>query len=135
MDAVENGHKAIEALEDKDYHLILMDVQMPEMNGFEATRVIREKEGERKHTPIIAMTAHAMKGDKERCLEAGMDDYIPKPIEPQKLFQLIEKWSKSPESRPSLSYQVNSKEEKSLNGVPINLENVLDRFDGDKEFF
>jgi len=76
VDAVENGSKAIEALKRTPYDLILMDVQMSEMNGFEATKAIREIEGKKKHIPIIAMTAHAMKGDRERCLQAGMDDYV-----------------------------------------------------------
>jgi len=88
----ENGKKAIAEVENELFDLILMDVQMPEMDGFETTFVIREKEKVTgKHIPIIAMTAHAMKGDRERCLEAGMDDYIPKPIQSQKLFAIIEK--------------------------------------------
>jgi two-component system sensor histidine kinase/response regulator len=93
VDAVGNGRLAVEALKRTAYNLILMDVQMPEMNGFEATKAIRKREGESRHTPIIAMTAHAMKGDRERCLQAGMDDYIPKPIEPQVLFDTIERWA------------------------------------------
>jgi two-component system sensor histidine kinase/response regulator len=103
VDAVENGRRAIQSLKLKAYDLILMDVQMPEMNGFEATKAIREMEGEAKHTPIIAMTAHAMQGDRERCLQAGMDDYISKPIEPQKLFTAIEKWTKPQGKEKDLS--------------------------------
>jgi CheY-like chemotaxis protein len=73
------------------FDLVLMDVQMPEMGGFEATAAIREKEqGTGNHLPIVAMTAHAMKGDRERCLEAGMDGYVTKPIQPQVLFDTIE---------------------------------------------
>ncbi len=134
VDAVENGYKVIEALKSKVYTLILMDVQMPEMNGFEATKAIREKEGQGKHTPIIAMTAHAMKGDKERCLNAGMDDYISKPIDSQKLFRVIEKWTKSTECQVTPKCLENSKRDESRPGIPINLENAINRFGGDKEF-
>lgn len=93
VEAVENGKLAVDALKQSEYDLVLMDVQMPEMNGFEATQAIREMEGDRRHTPIIAMTAHAMKGDRERCLKAGMDDYVSKPIEPEQLSKVIEKFS------------------------------------------
>ena len=83
------------------FDLVLMDVQMPEMGGFEATRVIREKQvSTQKHTPIIAMTAHAMKGDRERCLAAGMDGYIAKPIRPAELFAGIERFTRRPEPTP-----------------------------------
>jgi CheY-like chemotaxis protein len=76
--------------ENGGYDLVLMDVQMPRLNGFEATRIIREKERkDGRHTPIIAMTAHASKEDEEQCLAAGMDAYISKPIDFQKSLQLI----------------------------------------------
>ena len=92
-DAVANGKEALLALERIPYDLILMDVQMPEMDGFEATAAIRRLEGQRgRRIPIIAMTAHALKGDRERCLGAGMDDYVPKPVQPQKLTEVIAKW-------------------------------------------
>jgi CheY-like chemotaxis protein len=115
-DAVTNGVEALDALQTLPYDLVLMDVQMPEMDGFEATKIIRNYESgirnqEREepneeggdhssftlHTssfilPIIAMTAHTMKGDRERCLEAGMNDYISKPISPQALAEMLEKW-------------------------------------------
>jgi len=90
---VNNGIEALDSLEKKSFDVVLMDVQMPEMDGFEATRLIRRKEqttGE--HLPIIAMTAHAMKGDRERCLEAGMDGYISKPIEAVELYRAIESY-------------------------------------------
>lgn len=86
-----NGREALERLEQQTFDLVLMDVQMPEMGGFEATIAIRDKEkGTRNHIPIIAMTAEAMKGDRERCLAAGMDGYAAKPIRPKELFEAIE---------------------------------------------
>jgi len=87
---VGDGRKAVTAVSEDCYDLILMDVQMPEMDGFEATAKIRELEEKKgEHTPIIAMTAHAMKGDRERCLDAGMDDYVPKPISSEALLNAI----------------------------------------------
>jgi PAS domain S-box-containing protein len=86
-----NGLKALETLEKECYDLILMDVQMPEMDGLETTRRIRDSEGEEEHIPIIAMTARAMKGDREMCLAAGMDDYIAKPIKTEELFAALER--------------------------------------------
>jgi CheY-like chemotaxis protein len=90
---VENGRQALEAFNPDSFDVVLMDVQMPEMDGFEATREIRKREaasGSHGHMPIIAMTAYATEGDRERCLEAGMDDYVSKPISASKLFQAIE---------------------------------------------
>jgi two-component system sensor histidine kinase/response regulator len=76
------------------FDLILMDVQMPEMDGFETTIAIREAEKRSgQHIPIIAMTAHAMKGDRERCVEAGMDDYLTKPLDLRSLRRTVEKWA------------------------------------------
>jgi PAS domain S-box-containing protein len=93
-DAVANGAEALQALSDQSYDLVLMDVQMPEMDGLEATRRIRDPQSAvRNHLiPIIAMTAHAMQSDRERCLEAGMNDYVSKPISPQALVEAIERW-------------------------------------------
>jgi CheY-like chemotaxis protein len=82
----------LEAFERELFDVVLMDVQMPEMDGFEATAAIREKEkASDRHIPIIAMTAHALKGDQDRCLAAGMDGYISKPIRTSELFAVIEK--------------------------------------------
>jgi two-component system, sensor histidine kinase and response regulator len=86
-----NGRAAVEALEKENFHLVLMDIQMPGMDGFEATATIREKEkstGE--HIPIVAMTAHVLKGDQDRCMAAGMDGYVSKPIRSADLFAVME---------------------------------------------
>ncbi len=86
-----NGREALAALEKESYDLVLMDIQMPEMDGLEATAAIREKEkGSGIHQPVIALTAHAMKGDRERCLAGGMDGYLTKPIRLQELDELLE---------------------------------------------
>jgi len=91
-DIVNNGREVIESLQQNKYDLVLMDVHMPEMDGFEATRLIRDKEIETgQHIPIIAMTADTMYGDKELCIKAGMDDYISKPVSPDKIINAIEK--------------------------------------------
>jgi CheY-like chemotaxis protein len=88
-----NGKEALAALERNTYDLVLMDVQMPEMDGLEATRTIRRLEqGTALHQQIIALTAHAMTGDRERCLEAGMDGYLTKPLRPQELDQMLENY-------------------------------------------
>jgi two-component system sensor histidine kinase/response regulator len=89
-----NGKEALDALQNHTFDLVLMDVQMPEMDGFEATAAIRElekKSGE--HLLVIAMTAHAMVGDRERCLAAGMDDYMTKPIRPEELNEMLTRYS------------------------------------------
>jgi len=86
----ENGKAALRMLGEQTFDVILMDVQMPEMGGFEATALIREKEdGTGRHIPIIAMTAHAMAGDRERCLDAGMDDYLAKPVAASSLLDMV----------------------------------------------
>jgi signal transduction histidine kinase/ligand-binding sensor domain-containing protein/CheY-like chemotaxis protein len=92
-DTVTDGTQAVEALRSKPYDLVLMDVQMPGMDGYEATRIIRDPSSNVLDAtiPIIAMTAHAMKGDRELCLEAGMDDYISKPVKREELFAAIER--------------------------------------------
>jgi len=86
-----NGREALREFHSGTFDLVLMDVQMPEMGGLEATRAIREHEAEHGgHIPIIAMTAHAMKGDREMCLDAGMDDYVSKPIVRRELLRLVQ---------------------------------------------
>ncbi len=89
-----NGREAVDILATNSFDAILMDIQMPEMNGYEATTIIRQRElSSGKHVPIIAMTANAMKGDREQCLAAGMDDYISKPVHSAHLYAIIEKYA------------------------------------------
>ena len=91
---VNNGKEALAALACEHFDLVLMDVQMPEMDGLEATAAIRKLENQSgRHIPIVAMTAHAMKGDRERCLDAGMDDYLAKPVDAKALMETIRRWS------------------------------------------
>jgi CheY-like chemotaxis protein len=92
-DTAVNGLLALESLENKKYDIIFMDIQMPEMDGIEATKIILETYKE-KPPRIIAMTAAVMKGDKEKCIEAGMVDYIPKPVLPEVVYRSIKKWGR-----------------------------------------
>jgi CheY-like chemotaxis protein/HPt (histidine-containing phosphotransfer) domain-containing protein len=129
-DAVANGLEAIDVLAEIPYDLVLMDVQMPEMDGYNAARIIRDPSSQvRDHdVPVVAMTAHAMKGDREKCLEAGMDDYVPKPVQPQELARVIEEWlatEKTPEPQPEAAAQDD--------GKVFDRPNLVERLDGDEE--
>jgi PAS domain S-box-containing protein len=94
VDVAANGREAVKALKNSSYDLVLMDCQMPVMDGFEATRTIREKEAESKSPamPVIALTASAMQADRERCLRAGMSDFIAKPVQPKELAEVLARW-------------------------------------------
>lgn len=136
-DVAANGREAIQALEKTPYDLVLMDIQMPEMDGIEATRAIRSgKTGAlNPKIPIIAMTAHAMKGDRELCLEAGMDDYISKPILPQILEETLENWvghARKPLPSDSVSSGV---AEEPLEDLPVfDRQEFMVRMMGDEDF-
>ncbi len=133
VDIVENGREAINALDGAAYDLLFMDVQMPEMDGFEATAAIRqiEKDGRRSgHLPIVAMTAHAMMGDRERCIEAGMDDYVSKPIQPKELANAIRRILDA----PALVGQATKPVQDEKKPAVFNREALLQRLDGDEAF-
>ena len=142
VDETENGQETLNALEKRDYDLVLMDVQMPVLDGFRTTELIREKEAKTgKHIPIIAMTAHAMKGDKERCLQAGMDDYVPKPMDQDELLEKILYWtSQKPESpeemnAPETEEAAEPVVEEASEPQIINMKDALPRFGDDISFF
>jgi CheY-like chemotaxis protein/HPt (histidine-containing phosphotransfer) domain-containing protein len=133
---VENGRQAVEAFNPDTVDLILMDVQMPEMDGFEAVREIRKREagsGSHGHVPIIAMTAYATEGDRERCLEAGMDAYVSKPISASRLFQAIDELVPPvPEEESSGSAGGTGGEKKS---VSLNSDELIRSFANDRSLF
>ncbi len=133
-DLVSNGTEAIAALQSFPYDLVLMDCEMPEMDGYEATRRIRQHESlEGKthiHLPILALTAHAISGDKSKCQDAGMDDYISKSIEPERLAEAIEKWLSTSASPVQLEAR-ESEPGKSCQEI-FNEEELLGRLMGDR---
>jgi signal transduction histidine kinase/CheY-like chemotaxis protein len=129
VDAVKNGREAVETLESGSYAAILMDVQMPEMDGYEATAEIRRREGSERHTPIIAMTADAMQGDREKALAAGMDDYIAKPVQREELDAVLERWI--PEQEPPA--QRSDRDPRAPTGAPALDLSVLESRRGPQE--
>jgi CheY-like chemotaxis protein len=140
-DQAVNGLEALAALESTTYDIIFMDVQMPEMDGLEATRVIRERQREKSQFPtykgsiiIIAMTASAMPGDRDKCIAAGMDDYIAKPVRPEDIRAIVERWATAKAHAPTASQTETAT---GLNDVgfesqqpPVEMERLLDFSDG-----
>ncbi len=123
--SVENGKEVLKCIEHEYFDLILMDVQMPEMDGFEVTKEIRKQEKTtREHISIVAMTAYAMKGDREKCIEAGMDDYISKPIKAKEFWQTI---------RKVISGEIN--DSWSNGDISIDITKAMETVEGDKELF
>ena len=144
LDAVENGKLAVERLEREHFDLVLMDIQMPELDGLEATRMIRLSPGPNQRIPIIALTAHAMAGDEQRCLSAGMDGYLPKPLDPQVTFRMIDKLARGdiregepvrPEPVQRSAAAPTPSRPVVQNIDPVELENALPRFSHDMAFF
>jgi len=129
-----NGREALAALDQHRFDLVLMDVQMPEMDGFETTASIREREQvDGGHLPIIAMTAHALKGDCERCLAAGMDAYVAKPVQSRLLFEAIE--NVVPVQPPADIEEPVATEDTSADAEMFDQEAALATIDGDRELF
>jgi PAS domain S-box-containing protein len=125
---VDNGRDAVAALESSRFDAVLMDVQMPEMDGFEAATAIRAREAvSGAHTPIIAMTAHALKGDRDRCLAAGMDGYISKPVRPQELLEVLDGLAPGARDAAPTSHGPD------VSPAPFDMAAALARVDGDLE--
>lgn len=143
-DVAANGREALEAFSRIPYDLILMDCQMPVMDGYEATRQIRNRQKPGSHTPIIAMTAHALRGDKERCLQAGMDDYISKPVTAADLLATLARYlhtgaaaptgASPPETDPSPAAAPGPGDPDRANEVPVDFQRLQEIADGNVEF-
>ncbi len=146
VDLAENGLEAVNAFQKKRYDLILMDLQMPIMDGYEATGKIRELEkslkresgdgvsAEKKKVPIVAMTAHAIKGFEEKCLEAGMDDYITKPLRKRGFLDFVGKYEKLESGLMDISTGEQPQSTNTKMEEPINLDQAVKEFDNDREF-
>jgi CheY-like chemotaxis protein len=102
VDVAKDGREAVKAVQGGDYDLVLMDCEMPELDGYEATRVIRDAEVDEQHIPIVALTANVMDGNREKCLQCGMDDHVIKPVKRQVLAEVLTRWLR-PESGMSSS--------------------------------
>jgi CheY-like chemotaxis protein len=138
-DAVADGVEALEALARTSYDLLLMDCLMPRMDGYETTRRIRAMEGAVRGVPIVAVTANAMKGDREKCLETGMNDYLSKPVSRSALAKMLEKWLPLPDTTgvmqctDSTGKAPISEEETTPEGIVWDRAVLLHRLDGDEE--
>jgi two-component system, sensor histidine kinase and response regulator len=131
-----NGREAVAAYQRQPFDVVLMDVQMPEMDGFEATAAIRAWENKTGlHTPIVAMTAHAMKGDREHCIEKGMDGYVSKPLQPQALFDVLQILAPAAATEPSPAVGEPAEREAPMeqpSGIGFDEATALDRVGGDR---
>jgi signal transduction histidine kinase/DNA-binding response OmpR family regulator len=112
-----NGQEAVDAVKENYYDAVLMDVQMPVMDGYTATQEIRNLKSEIRNVPIIAMTAHAMAGDEDKSLQAGMNGHVTKPIDPEQLFSTLQKWIKPSEKRAQIQQPQNTVEPQEMNAV------------------
>ena len=139
VDLAENGRQAVEAFKKNHYHLILMDIQMPEMDGYGATKEIRKFETHNpaphplNHVPIIAMTAHALSGYREKCLEAGMDDYIAKPLRRKDLLSVVGKWARGVGGTAGVDDCLPPRGTRKPK-APLEYAKALEEFEGDEAF-
>jgi PAS domain S-box-containing protein len=125
----ENGRQALDAVERHKFDLVLMDVQMPEMGGLEATQAIREREKSTGgHVPIIAMTAHAMQGDRQKCLDAGMDGYLSKPLDPRTFLRTVEESVAEPSAATS-----SANDDGEAPSQELDVKGLMERFSGNKK--
>jgi CheY-like chemotaxis protein/HPt (histidine-containing phosphotransfer) domain-containing protein len=146
VDLAENGQTAVDTYRKKHYDLILMDIQMPIMDGYQATTMIRKVEEKNRimgagdhligqnRAPIIAMTAHATKGDKDKCLQAGMDDYIAKPLRRKELLDIVNKWIESAAKFNQTSPTSAAIDDSAGEEAPMNFVQATNEFEGDKDF-
>jgi CheY-like chemotaxis protein len=139
VDIVQNGYEAVQAYSQASYDMILMDVQMPEMDGMEATGRIRSKEaGTGRHIPIIAMTAHAMKGDREKCIDAGMDGYVSKPVRSAELVRELNRVADVFSARVITTQTAacsRKQEAIAVDSDIIDECDAMDRLEGDREMY
>ena len=134
--SAENGRVAVEKYKQGRFDLVLMDVQMPEMDGFDATQHIRHFEGPYRHTPIIAMTAYAMSSDRERCFTAGMDDYLAKPLDPAELYSVLRRWGQLPAPEGGETAELPYPDLPPAGPTaPVDIAALLPRFGNDRGFF
>jgi CheY-like chemotaxis protein len=138
-DVAGNGREALDALDGKPFDLILMDVMMPEMDGLEATRVLRKRQDNRAYKNyqarivIVAVTAHAMQGDREKCISAGMDDYLSKPIRPKDVRDLIERWGGKISATENKTPTAAVLPDLGATGIPVDMDRLLDLTDGNDD--
>jgi PAS domain S-box-containing protein len=133
-DVVPDGREALKAVEAAPYDLVLMDCQMPDMDGYEATAAIRAMKSDIARIPIVAMTAHAMKGDREKCIAAGMDDYVSKPVDPRALDTTLGKWLASPDApQHEPDTEPTTEPNESIEPPIFDRVSLLDRLMGDEE--